>query len=72
MLYHISLDANKHANPQLFDSRVNKAIFVDFDGARSFLEEYINRLRLHPISIYESHLPDRIQLICWYTMKERK
>jgi len=72
MLYHISLDANKHANPQLFDSRLNLTMHVNFEGARSFLEEYINRLQLNPISIYESHLPNRVQLICWYTMKEKK
>ena len=72
MLYHISLDTNKYATPQLFDSRTNETEYVNFEGARSFLEEYINRLNLTPLSIYESHLPNRIQLVCWYTMKDKK
>lgn len=71
MLYHISLDANRHSNPELFDSRTQLTTPVSFQGARSFLEEYVNRLGLKPISIHESHLPDRVQLICWYTVPDR-
>jgi len=65
MLYHLSLDTNT-LNPKLFDSRTNTIQKVQFNGARSFLQEYINNNHLKPVSIYESHLPDRTQLICWY------
>ncbi len=71
MLYHISLDTNKHNKPQLFDSRTNITTPVQFNGARSFLEEYVNRMQLNPVSIHESHLPDRSQLVCWYTKGEK-
>jgi len=71
MLYHLTLDTNKYNKPQLFDSRNNITTPVQFEGARSFLEEYINRMHLTPISIHESHLPDRSQLVCWYT-KDKK
>lgn len=71
MLYHITIDANKYARPQLFDSRTNLVTYVQFEGARSFLEEYVNKLKLTPISIHESHLPDRIQLVCWYTVSSK-
>ena len=71
MLYHISLDTNKYNKPLLFDSRTNLSTPVHFKGARSFLEDYINKLQLTPVSIHETHLPDRSQLICWYT-KDKK
>lgn len=71
MLYHISLDTNKYNEPELYDSRTELTTPVSFTGARSFLEEYINKLHLTPISIHESHLPDRTQLICWYTVPDR-
>lgn len=66
MLHHLSIDTNKYAQPKMFDSRTGVLTPITFEGARSFLEEYVNRLGLKPISIYESHLPDRTQLICWY------
>jgi len=66
MIYHISLDTNKHSKPEMYDSRTKVTTPVVFEGARSFLEEYINRNRLRPIAIHESHLPDRSQLVCWY------
>lgn len=68
MLYHISIDTNRYARPEMFDSRTKITTHISHNGARSFLEEYINRLNLQPISIHESHLPDRNQLVCWYTM----
>jgi len=68
MLYHLTLDTNKYNKPQLFDSRTRRTTTVQFEGARSFLEEYVNRMHLTPISIHESHLPDRSQLVCWYTL----
>ena len=71
MLYHLTLDTNKYSKPQLFDSRTNRTTTVQFAGARSFLEDYINKLQLTPVSIHETHLPDRSQLICWYT-KDKK
>mgnify|MGYP006883600064 CR=1 FL=1 len=72
MLYHISLDTNKYNKPLLFDSRTNLTTPVHFKGARSFLEDYINKLQLTPVSIHETHLPDRSQLICWYTVTKEK
>jgi hypothetical protein len=69
MLYHISIDTNKYHNPELYDSRTQLTTQVTFAGARSFLEEYVNRLGIQPISIHESHLPDRTQLICWYSVQ---
>ena len=72
MLYHNSLDTNKYNKPLLFDSRTNLTTPVHFKGARSFLEDYINKLQLTPVSIHETHLPDRSQLICWYTVTKEK
>ena len=72
MLHHVSIDTNKYARPEMYDSRTGITSPVNFEGARSFLEEYINRLNLVPISIHESHLPNRVQLVCWYTMKKDK
>lgn len=70
MLYHISVDTNRYARPEMYDSRTKITTPIPHTGARSFLEEYINRLNLHPISIHESHLPNRSQLVCWYSVKE--
>lgn len=72
MLYHLTLDTNKYNKPKLFDSRTNLTTPVYFEGARSFLEEYINQTGITPISIHESHLPEKIQLVCWYTVSKDK
>lgn len=66
MLYHIALDCNRFSKPQLYDSRTQKYTSVRFEGARSYLEDYVNKQGYVPVSIHESVLPDRIQLVCWY------
>lgn len=70
MLHYLSLDTNQYAKPQLYDSRTNTVQNVVFAGARTFLQNYINNHKLEPISIYESHLPDRVQLVCWFYESE--
>ncbi len=69
MIHYVTVDTNRYSNPHMYDSRLNTYTAVTFEGARSFLHEYINRLKLHPISIYESYLPNRTQIVCWYTIK---
>lgn len=74
MIHYLAIDTNPQS-PKMYDSRIGTEIKVQFDGARSFLHEYINKLRLEPISIYESELPPkpgerhyRTQIMCWYRM----
>lgn len=63
-LYYLSIDTRPNGRAQLYDSRLNQLTTVDFDGVRSFLVEYVNRLKLDVISIHESYLPEKTQLVC--------
>lgn len=77
MIHYLAIDTNPQ-NPKLYDSRVGTEIRIQFDGARSFLRDYINKLKLEVVSIYESELPPkeeggsyRTQIMCWYRMPKR-
>jgi hypothetical protein len=67
MYHYLSIDTSPR-NPRMFDTLTGAERAVRFDGARSFLFEHLNETGKIPISIYESQLPDRTQIICWYKL----
>jgi len=67
-VHYISIDTSPNGRARMFDSRTNEVNTIDFAGVRSFLHEYINKLQLDIISIHESHLPQKTQILCWYRM----
>jgi len=65
-VHYIAIDTQPNGKARMYDSRTEQSNTIDFEGVRTFLQKYINSFKLDVISIHESHLPQKTQLVCWY------
>lgn len=67
MIYYFVVDLDC-PNPHIFDSYKLTNVPAIHNGVRTYIQNYINNNNYEPISMYESKLPDRTQLVTWFKL----